>query len=348
MGNVGIFSAVNSKIHAMQKKLLKKEDFNKLIEANSFKDCISYLANNTGYKEAFPKGEINNLRRKDIEKYLKANYVKNFEKLAHYFSGDYKEVVKILFMRYEIEDLKIIIRSKYRDKTSDEIKEFIMYENSLSSFNYNDLIKEKDIAGVIQSLKNTKYFNHIYPLVKDIDEKGLFALETSLDFKYFSQIRDIVKRIDKSDADIIQKEIGTYIDLLNLQWIYRGMKFYKISKEELFNYIIYDGYKLNNKVLKELCYAESIEQFVEMLEGTAYGSIFKETKNIDYLLEREILNYIKNRYLKIYKTGKMDISVLISFLEISTIQIRDIIGILESKRYPCDKNEVLKYITAVS
>lgn len=347
MGNEVIFSAVNSKIHAMQKKLLKKDDFNKLIEANSFKDGISYLVNNTGYGDAFPKADLNKLEIEDIEKYLKGNYVKNFEKLAHYFYSDYKEVVKILFMRYEIEDLKTIIRSKYRNKTPEEIKKFIMYENKLSSFNYDDIVKEKDIEGVIQSLKNTRYFKYVYPLVNVIDEKGLFALETTLDFKYFSRIRDIVKKINKTDASIVQEAIGVYIDLLNLQWIYRGMKFYKISKEELFNYIIYDGYKLNNKVLKELCYAENIEQFIEMLRGTGYGKIFREIKNVDYLLEIEILNYIKSRYLKIYKSGKMDISVLISFLEISSIQIRDIVSILESKRYTSDRNEVLKYITAI-
>jgi len=347
MGSILLFSAVNSKMHTMQSKLLKKADFEKLIEINNFKDALAYLVNNTGYKDAFIGADINNVKIEDVEAYLKKNYIKNFRKLQYYFFRNYNKLIKTLFMRYEIEDLKTIIRGKYRNQPPEQIKKFMMYENALSSFNYDELINEKDIASVIQALKNTKYYNHIHPLVKDIDEKGLFALETYLDFKYFSQIRDIVKKIKREDRKVMQREVGIYIDLLNIQWIYRGIKFYNVSKEELFNYIIYDGHELDNEFLKKLCYVENLEQFKEILKTTPYGNIIKEIENEDYLFEREILDYIKQRYFEINKESKMNISILMSFLEISLIEIRDIITILESKRYTFNKEETLKYITTI-
>ena len=75
----------------------------------------------------------------------------------------------------------------------------------------------------------------------------MFRIETELDFVYFTAIRREIKHLDKENSEVVLSIIGLEADLLNLGWIYRGKTFYKIPPEELFNYTIYNGYKLSKE-----------------------------------------------------------------------------------------------------
>jgi V/A-type H+/Na+-transporting ATPase subunit C len=345
MGSVIRFAAVNTKIRVMESKFLKQEQYMKLISCKDYLEAIKYLKEGTVYSEILSSYKIEGIHRGKLETILKRSYMNNFYKLRYYFHGDYKRLFNILFIRFEIEDLKIILRCKYVGRSDDEIRELICARGPLSNLNYDKLIACGNIQEVVESLSGTIYYESLLPLLNTVNDKGLFRLEMMLDFIYFNLLRDHSKEIKRSDREILHEIMGEYCDLLNIQWIIRGRKHYKFTSEELFNYTIYDGYRLNCEDLKALCYAKDENEFYTLIENTPYHVVFNRNNTSEYLSERNILVYLKNIFQKYKNFNNMDISELITYLELLLIELRDVISIVENKRYNVGFEETLKYIT---
>ncbi|WP_097027546.1 V-type ATPase subunit [Clostridium peptidivorans] len=344
MGSVANFAAVNTKAKALKGKLLTKEQYDELINAKDYVQALSYLKENTNYKEVLKDYNVQDLHRGQLEKILKKYYTKIFYKLSHYFKGDYKNLIKVLFMKLEIEDLKVILRGKYIGREKEDIESLMTYKSPLSEINYDTLISARSIEEAIETLKDTKYYNHIFPLLNSIKEGGMFRIEMSLDFSYFSELRKIEEKVHKESRGILKNIIGVYSDLLNIQWIFRGKKYYNIAPEILLNYTIYDGYRLHLKDLKNLCYSKSIEELFSLIKYSPYVEIFGEGKKDDYLVVGDILRYMKSLYLKYAKENSMDVSVVVSYLELVFLEIKYIVSIVEGKRYSLSSEEIYRYI----
>lgn len=346
MGSVVKFAAVNTKIRVLESKFLNKQQIKALIDCKSYKETLQYLKESTNYGEVLKHYNLVDIHRGELELILKKSTIQKYNQLIHYLNGDFRNLLKILFIKLEVEDLKVIIRGKYIGKTSEEILPLIICDDSISNINFKELILTKSIEVLVEKLKDTIYYKHISNLAKDIPQEGLFRMEMTLDFIYFICLRKFVKKLSIEDRKIIEQINGIQADLLNLQWILRGKKYYELTPEVLFNYTIHDSSKLKKDDLKKLCYTKSLNEFYEMVEKLPYGELFSKTKGTDYLIEKEISAYLKNIYKRLKRENKMNISVLISYLELELLECRDIISIVENKRYNQQSEEIFKYITA--
>lgn len=345
MGSIARYAAVNTKVKSLEGKLMSEEEFVKFLDTKNYEDAFKFLKEETHYKEVLKEYSAEDVHRGQLEIILKKHYISIFRKLNHYFSSDYKKLFKILYKKYEIEDLKVILRGKYVNKEKEYLRSIICYESGLSSIDYNELINAKTIEECVDKLKGTDYFDAINNLLPLIEKEGLFRVEMELDFVYFSALRKFIKKLDKDDREVIEKLDGVNSDLLNIQWILRGKKFYNLSPEELLNYTIYDKDKLKRDKLKALCYSKDLDEFYEMLETLPYGKVFSENKNSDYLVERDILSYLRNAYKKQEKKNPISIATVIFYLEVYLLEVRDVITTIENKRYKSDNSEIKKYIT---
>lgn len=344
MSSVIRYSAINTKIRALEGKMLTDRQYIELMECKSYKEAILYLKNETFYAEAFKGYDAEKINRGFLEFILKRNCINGFTKLSNYLVGDYKKFLKIFLMRFEIEDLKVIIRGKYIGKRSEKIKEHLIYKGRLNYVDYEKIIDSKSVEEVVQRLKDTPYYNYLSPVVSYVKGEGLFRIEMALDFVYFSSIRKFVDKIPKEDRREIKKIIGIEADLLNLQWIFRGKIYYNLPPEILFNYTIYDGYKLKSSDIKELCYVKDEEQFYEVLNKFKYKNIFIKGEN-EYLMEKEIIAYLKGVFQKSKRENKLNIGFMLAYIKLMIIEVRNIISIVENKRYNIQNEEALKYVS---
>lgn len=343
MGSVVNFTAVNSKVKALKGKMLKNNQYLELLQSKDFKSSLRILKENTSYGELLKTYEIDKLHRGELELILNKHYMEIYRKFINYFHGEYRKFIKLLFLRWEIEDLKIIIRGKYIGRSKEEIEKFLIAKSSLNTIDYSYLTSSKDLEELVNRLKGSIYYNGLKNLIKDVDKKGLFRVETELDFIYFSSIRKQLKHLDKENKEVVYEIIGLEADLLNLSWIYRGKKFFNIPPEELFNYTIYDGYKLSKESLRKLCYVTTLEEFHNIIENTPYGCIYK--KDDSSIIEKSEREFQKKYFNKFLRENRTNFSMIMSYLILYRIEIRDIISIVEQKRYEVDINEGMKYVS---
>jgi len=345
MGSVVKFSAINTKVRAMMGKMLSKDQYLKLLNCKDFKSTLEVLKEETSYGEILEEYNLEKIHRGDLEIILHKYYISTYNKFINYFNGEYRELIKALFLRWEIEDLKVIIRSKNLGLSKEEIENKLIARSTLNTIKYDYLLALKNVEEVIDGLKGSIYYKSLKNLAKDTSAKGLFRIETELDFVYFTSIRRELNHLDKENKEVVYSIISLEADLLNLGWIYRGKTFYKIPPEELFNYTIYNWYKFSKEKLRKLCYINDIEEFKNLLEKTPYAIIYE--KDEPNLIEKREREFQKKYFNKILRENKTNISIVISYLIVYRIEIRDIISIIEQKRYCNTTNECINYSSSI-
>lgn len=348
MDKVIIYAAVNTKIRALEKVFLKREDYLNMIRKKSVVDVARYLKENTSYGKLLREINIDNISRRYLEDIFKNNMIKNMDKLIYYFRDDYKELIRSLYIKYEIEDLKILSRSIFNGKELGTIEKPLSFLGKYSRVDPKILFKSKTSRDLIYSLKGSEFYEFLIPLVNGKRENR-FRFEMALDMGYFSIIQSRKLKISREDRKILKKWEGLLADLYNIQWVYRGKKFYSLSPEELLNYTINFGDKLTFRERKAMCYAKNLEELYRMITNTIYGFLFKKEEiSRDIYMERRINRFMYYKLKALDQQFPLSIIQTIDFVWSFEFEIRDIISILEAIRYDIPSEEARKFLVKVA
>jgi len=348
MDKVIIYAAVNTKIRALEKDFLKREDYLNMIQKKSVVDVARYLKENTSYGKLLREINIDNISRRDLEDILKNNMIKSMDKLIYYFRDDYKELIRSLYIKYEIEDLKILSRSIFNGKDLETIEKPLSFLGKYSRVDPKILFKSKTNRDLIYSLKGSEFYEFLIPLVNGKRENR-FRFEMALDMGYFSIIQSRKLKISREDRKILKKWEGLLADLYNIQWVYRGKKFYSLSPEELLNYTINYGDKLTFRERKAMCYTKNLEELYKMITNTIYGFLFKKEEiSRDIYMERRINRFMYYKLKALDRQFSLSIIQTIDYVWSFEFEIRDIISILEAIRYDIPSEEARKFLVKVA
>jgi len=344
MDKVTIFAAVNTKIRAMEKEFLKREDYLNMLKMKSVADAARYLKENISYGKLLGEIHPDTVSRRDLEDILKRNMIKNMDKLIHYFRNDYKDLIRSLYIKYEIEDLKVLARSIFNGKEPETIEKPLFFLGKYSRVSPEKLFKSRTIRDLIYSLEGSEFFEFLIPLL-DGRSENLFRFEMALDMGYFNIIQSRRLKISGEDRKMLKKWEGMVADLYNIQWIYRGKKFYNLSPEELLNYTINFGDKLTFADRKGMCYTKNLEELYRMTINSVYGFLFKEEEvSTNIYMERRINRFMYYKLKALIRKFPMSIIQTIGYVWLLEFEIRDIISIIESIRYDLPPEEARKFL----
>lgn len=333
------FPAVNTKVRVLKSRLLKNEDYINLIQEKTMKEQIAYLKDKTVYGEVLKDiEEFNDIQKVEIE--LKKYLIIQMEKIIRYFSKEYKEFYKAMLLRYEIEDLKLYLRAIER---KDYLPDVACFFGNHNSFKCKKLKNITNVDEFIESLRGTIYYDVLVPYKDADDSRILFYMEMNLDRLYFTEIMAKSQKLNKSVRIAIEKTLGENIDLLNIEWIYRGIRFYNLFPEELINYLLPYGMKFKYKDLKKMCYSD-IYELKDIILNTKYSFLFDTEKDVDLYMERRIERYLYYKFKETFKKGNLNLLITIAYIHLLEFEIRDIISILEAKRYGLTLQETSDYL----
>ena len=340
MGNERRFAAINTKIRVLRSRLLKDKDYINLIQKNSVREQVEYLSINTVYRDVL-KNIINFNDIQQVELDLEKYIIIQFEKIIKYFSDDYEKFYRSLMLRYEVEDLKIYLRAVGRDE--EVVRKVCFINDDHYSFDCNKLITASNMNEFIENLKGTIFYDVLKPYQNEEDAKIIFYMEMNLDKLYFNTLKTESLNLSKEDRKIFEDILGNNVDLLNIEWIYRGIKFYNLLPEELINYTLPNGSIFDYNQLKEMSYS-NVEKLKEIVNKTKYAFLFEDEESIDLYMALRIQRCLHDRFKKIFKKGALDISISLAYIHLLEYEIRDIISILESKKYELTLQDTVKYL----
>lgn len=333
MNQVRTHAAANTKALAIFGKLLKREDYIALLDMDQVDDVIKYLKSKTHYSVIL-EGFENPI---ETEMKMKRYFFSSYRKLSHFYFDEYKIFFNSMTVRYEVENLKLYIRAMSRQEDSSELEKHLLVSESYSNVDYLEIAKAKNMQEVIHSLRGTRYHDLLMPFLYDEPSRMAFHMEMILDRLYFNQLHQSILGLARGDQEAMMDLLGMNIDALNLQWIYRGRRYFDISSEELFNFTLAYGKKYDLKRLKELCYMD-LDEYREIISAEDYGDLFRDR---EYMLERAMERYLFYKAEKMIHKAEISISKPVGLLFMFEYEIRDLFTIMEAKKYHFEKVEEL-------
>lgn len=336
------YSHLSTKIKAMKGKMLSEDDYDKLIKKNNVSEVAAYLKYETYYGDALKDLNEADVHRGYLEILLYRAEIIDSLKIARYLKGSYKTIYRFVYRKYEIEDLKKMLRTLQMGKSLTEIDRKILFISKHSKINFDETLKATSIRELVDSVKGTNFYNILNGLIIDDYHIDLFAAEMALDLYYYHKLIDqLHKSIGSSEKEIVSSLFGAEADLKNILWIYRAKKYYDISKEMLYRYLIPLSYKLKKQELINMIESKELDELIGIVGETYYKNYLDnnpelwEHQFLRYLLKIQNRNIIKSPY---------SLAPIIGYIVIKELEIRNIIAIIEGIRYKVEPLEIKRHL----
>lgn len=347
MGDIAKFAALNTKVKVLEGRLLKKEDYDALLKADTLEEAVEYLMSNTWYGDLMNGFIYNGKNLEELEIMLSKSYFHNLERFFKYMTDSYRKYFKTIFMRYEVENIKIFLRALSKNQPLEGIRSHLLIHNS-SKLEYDVLMTSRTVGELIDNLKGTPYHRILSNYADETSETMLFYMEMNLDRLYFDTLKKITGKLkDNDEIRNVGGLLAMNIDMLNLQWIYRGRRYYGLSSEELLNYALGGGKHFKFEDLKKLCYTSSAEELVGIIKASCYGFLFEDMTDFEIYMERSMQRYLYKMFTVQKVKNQMNIVETMIYMHQTEYEIRDLFSIFEMKRYGISGEEGKSFLVKI-
>lgn len=345
MGNLLTYSGITTKIKAMESRLLTLEDYQHISQLESTAEFISYLKQQSSYKDIFANSDERSLHRGQIEPILSTALYLEFEKVYRFATQEQRSILSFVFFRYEVNILKSCLQQVFQEQKAFDLSLFAPFFNQHSKLKVEALSTSNSIDEFVTHLQGSEYYS-FFMRMRNNGMDSLYDLEAQLDIYYFQKVWKLKNRLLKGRAlKSITKLIGSRIDLLNIMWIYRSKKFYDVDMGKIYATIIPCNYKLKKVQLTKLVESANVEEFTSILSTTFYQPIAEklDPKTIETMYEQSI----RHIYQKTKQKEPYSMVPILCFLHEKEQEIDRLTTALECIRYRLEPEEILNFIQAV-
>ncbi len=335
------YDAVNTKIKSKRGRLLDKKDWAKILECTSVKELTATLKDIPEFEKILKDMDAQEIHRDDLETILGRFRVSEMESILHYFSGPYKAFLQTVLFEFELSDLILVIRRVAQNESMDNIKKHFIHSEKYSELGYDKLIASSNIIDLMDNLKGSSYYNKFKSLTNEDIVKREFHIEMKLQMYLYSSLLKKSKNLSDKDRVEVEEILGIKIDFENVQWIYRGMKYFNISPEEILIYCLPGGKRISYQRLKKLCYSKSIEEVKSLSKNYLKYDLFtsSDDSEIDINMDRYIYRYLDKK-----DKNEKTIGTALAYFYMNGIIIKDFIAVTEGIKYQLPKDKLKKYL----
>lgn len=343
MAGVIRYSGIVTKVHAMNQRLLSPGQYEELIQKNTVLEALEFLKTTPAYAEAFSDAYAKNSHRDAIERRLMDSLYTDFIRLYRFSGIKERTFLDGYFLHYEVMIVKWCLRNVMNLASPDvSLGSFDAFFHKHSKLSLTALNNCDTLEEYMAALSGSPYEKLFTPIYRS-GSRRLSDYETALDLYYFSCVWKLKKKklSDKEEQDVTAT-LGTNIDLLNLQWIYRCRRHFSMTAADIYPMLIPINYKLHVPEIQALIHAETAEEFAQVLSQTCYSRWFPP-EDLGHLSEisGKLLGHI---YRLRSRKNPYSIATVNRYLYQKEEEINHLIPILESIRYGLSAEEIRKFV----
>jgi V/A-type H+-transporting ATPase subunit C len=341
------YGAMSGKTRAMAGKFLKPSDYQGIVQKKSVSEVAAYLKYNTGYSAVLADINEAEIRRGELENILKLQYINDYEKLMRFSSGSQKDFISLLYLKMEIESIKLLLRIFEAGNAHPSLlEESLPFLTRYVDLDIQKLALSRNLEEFIAGLSGTDYAEAMRPYVSMDQDTRLFHLEMALDLYYLRKVLDMSTGLLRgSDRQIAMELNGIEIDVFNIFWIYRIKRYYSFDKELIYTYIIPYWYRIKRADIDGLISAKDTDEFCRVLARTPYAGFFADEEPGAF--ERRYNDFLYEIHRKRFIQQPFSVACIISYLKLKEFELNNIVSIIEGIRYSFPPEEIGKFITGI-
>ena len=323
MGNLLEYSGIVTKTRAMEAKLLTPAQFEEIASLHNVPEVVEYLKKETAYADILEELAPEQLHRGSIEKILTRSLYRDYAKLYRFCGQKQRKLMKLRQKPFDL-DYKRPFFDRY------------------SQISIEKLITSRTTDELIETLKDTEYYEPLKKL-KDSPSVTLYDYDLALNLYYFTTLWKARKKVfKKEDKELYQRDCGTQIDLLNMQWIYRAKKYFNMKPADIYQLILPIHYRLSTDLIKGMVEATTLEELQTLCNQTPYARRYEFTEQLT--MEQMYSECLHHLYTIDRRRNPYSIAAVNTYLFLKEEEIKKLTTALECIRYGLTPGETLAYV----
>jgi V/A-type H+-transporting ATPase subunit C len=345
MRQLAKYAFANAKIRAMRSYLLEPSTFGALLEAADRYECVEILKK-TPYQGFFSGTDDRGYDLQALEKEFVKYDLGIFRKVADTLSSKTEqEFVSLLSQRYELEELKVILRI-WHHKLPVNWQDHIVTGRIAYDIDFAKLVAAQHIEEFILLLDHTPYKQPLLRARQIYKEhNSSFYLEASLDVDYYERLIACIDRFSSTDQKVARKILGIEVDIENINWLIRLRKYYSLGIGEMLEWFIPGGQWIHKDSVRKYYTTDGLTKVVESVSLGPYAGI-KDLAQDNVLLIENFLYEILLSEVKAALSGfPFTIGTVMGYLVLKQKETKNIRSILHAKEYGWHKEEIMPLLS---
>ena len=256
--SVARYAYLNARVSVFARRLLGLDEIQVLLEGNATRpDAIPpELA-----RDGADVGLADNLDQEHISILLRELAV-----LIRPLTGPARDLLSYWAHRFELTNLKVIIRGKMTGQPQAAIQQDLLDMGSLERLPTAQLLQTDSLEELLRRLDQTD-FASITEQARRLLERGeaLFALDAAIDRRYYAGLARRGNVADGAGGQPLRAIVGSVIDRINLVWLLRYRFAYDLPAAQAYYLLIPAGYRLSGGQLQQLAQRASFEEVIANL-----------------------------------------------------------------------------------
>ncbi len=270
-----------------------------------------------------------------VEHALLTRTMFEFSVLLRPLSGRSRGLLLYWPRKFELYNLKTLIRGKLYDLGMEEIRDNLHDLPESIRLPHEALLQAENVLEMLRQLEQGSYAiiarqaRHVY------EEKNEgFSLDAAIDRLYYTGMMRHLNMSSSSDRHGAQKLIGVMIDRQNILWLLRYRLVYRLASSEAYYLLIPSGGSIQRPSLMALANLDTLEAIIDQLP-----SPFREHLiNVENITQaRQRLDFLVGLEMrKITRYSPDGVLAALSYLIARDIDLRRLYAIIQGKLLQMD------------
>lgn len=276
-----------------------------------------------------------------LEKNITAKFIERIGEIVKITPTKMGEFLRTYFdFRFEVLNLKRILRGKFTDSSVEEIKESLIPIDPYLIRDQEELVNSNTLEEVVKKLNGTPYDSLIGKLDLYTEYDALWPLELELNYIYARNILRLTEELPSTDRHIVNSLVKYETDVENVLIAIKRRGKEDVNLDETFPVT----YGIEKDDLKKIIETQDLSNAIDELKKP-YNEVLAPIKTGDIALVRAMLRKGKYEAATAARAGdQFGFNVILAFLVYSEIEKDNLVGLSWGKAQGLNSEDLLKYI----
>jgi V/A-type H+-transporting ATPase subunit C len=335
----GDYDYANARLRAMKSRLLARGDYAALLDESTVEGVVAWLTHTT-YQAAVEAALMRASGWECLSQALRRHLASALSRVTGYFADEPKRLWRILIGRWEVFNVKTILRGLALAIPADEILGSLVPTGELGESDLNRLAAQTSVRATVDLLAT---WNHVFgpPLVSAMpryaESQDLAELELSLDRARYALAFKALREMGDTNAEMVRGCLVRQIDAANILTVLRlsewGNSALRLS--ERFGSsapaaLLLKGSGVPTQRLRAYEQVPAVDQIVRDMDGTEFhaplerGHARYSDRRSLTVFEDEIEAHLARKDIARFEGDSLTIGIAIAYLAALINEIRNL------------------------
>jgi V/A-type H+-transporting ATPase subunit C len=330
---VSAYAAIQARVRAMYSALLVPPVWARMCEADEFSLLIETIQH-TAYGPYLSRVEHDLLTPRRAVFQIKQRMADTYFAVIRLAPRPARPLLTQLYRHFEIDNLKAVLRGIVTGAAWEQVLYVLFPLGPVTVLPARRMMEAGNIEAAVDLLRGTVYYDTLsHSMERYTAEQSLFPLEVALDLTYWRTLWRDVNQLPGGDRTQALRIVGSLVDMNNLMWAIRYRVYHHLSEEEIINYTLPFGYRVQDENIRSIAAGADIAQIVTRLYSslTDVDALLQQPQRGLPELELQLQRQVAEECHTAFTGYPFHVGILLGYLILTEWEIQDLTVLIEAK-----------------